>query len=42
MLADILSDIALKKIGVEIGGPSSTGDILYQNSTLLFLSLKIN
>ena len=35
MLADILSDIALNKIGVEIGGPSNTGDILYQNSTTI-------
>jgi hypothetical protein len=33
MLADILSDIAFNKIGVEIGGPSGTGVILYQNAT---------
>jgi len=35
MLVDILSDITLNKIGVEIGGPSSTGDILYQNATTI-------
>ena len=33
MLVDILSDITLNKIGVEIGGPSNTGDILYKNAT---------
>jgi len=32
MLNNILSNITLNKIGVEIGGPSSTGDILYQNA----------
>lgn len=32
MLNKILSAITLNKIGVEIGGPSSTGDILYKNS----------
>jgi hypothetical protein len=32
MLVDILSDITLNKIGVEIGGPSETGEILYKNS----------
>ncbi len=32
MLANILSNITLNKIGVEIGGPSSTGDILYKNA----------
>ena len=29
MLANILSDITSNKIGVEIGGPSNTGYILY-------------
>ena len=33
MLNNILSSITLNKIGVEIGGPSSNGDILYQNAT---------
>jgi SAM-dependent methyltransferase len=33
MLANILSHITLHKIGVEIGGPSPTGDILYRNAT---------
>jgi SAM-dependent methyltransferase len=32
MLNDILTDITLNKIGVEIGGPSHSGDILYKNS----------
>jgi SAM-dependent methyltransferase len=32
MLVDILSDITLNKMGVEIGGPSDTGEILYKNS----------
>jgi SAM-dependent methyltransferase len=32
MLVDILSNITLNKIGVEIGGPSDTGEILYKNS----------
>jgi SAM-dependent methyltransferase len=32
MLNNILSNITLNRIGVEIGGPSSTGDILYQNA----------
>jgi SAM-dependent methyltransferase len=32
MLINILSDITLNKIGVEIGGPSDTGEILYKNS----------
>jgi SAM-dependent methyltransferase len=35
MLQNFLSSIALNKIGVEIGGPSSTGDILYQNATTI-------
>ena len=35
MLAYILSDITLNKIGVEIGGPSNTGDILYQKATTI-------
>jgi SAM-dependent methyltransferase len=35
MLNDILSKITLNKIGVEIGGPSSTGKILYQNATTI-------
>ena len=29
---NILSSITVNKIGVEIGGPSSTGDIIYQNA----------
>jgi SAM-dependent methyltransferase len=32
MLNNVLSSITFNKIGVEIGGPSSTGDILYQNA----------
>jgi SAM-dependent methyltransferase len=32
MLDNILTNITLNKIGVEIGGPSDTGDILYKNS----------
>ena len=32
MLYNVLSTITLNKIGVEIGGPSSTGGILYQNA----------
>lgn len=32
MLDDILAGITLHKMGVEIGGPSLTGDILYENS----------
>ena len=32
MLNKMLSFITLNKIGVEIGGPSLTGDILYKNS----------
>lgn len=32
MLNNILLNITLNKVGVEIGGPSSTGDILYQNA----------
>jgi SAM-dependent methyltransferase len=32
MLGTILSYITSNKIGVEIGGPSDTGDILYKNS----------
>ena len=32
MLVNILTDITLNKIGVEIGGPSETGEILYKNS----------
>lgn len=35
MLVDILTDITLNKIGVEIGGPSHTGNILYQNATTI-------
>lgn len=33
MLNNILTNIANNKIGVEIGGPSSTGDIIYMNAT---------
>jgi SAM-dependent methyltransferase len=33
MLFEILSTIALNKIGVEIGGPSNTGQYLYKNAT---------
>lgn len=29
---DILSSITVNKVGVEIGGPSSSGDIIYQNA----------
>jgi hypothetical protein len=32
MLNNILSSIVLNKIGVEIGGPSSLGYIIYQNA----------
>jgi len=32
MLNNVLSSITFNKTGVEIGGPSSTGDILYQNA----------
>jgi SAM-dependent methyltransferase len=32
MLNEILSDITLNKNGVEIGGPSMTGELLYQKS----------
>ena len=32
MLNDVLLNIVLNKIGAEIGGPSSTGDILYKNA----------
>lgn len=32
MLNNILSSISLNKIGVEIGGPSYTGEILYQHA----------
>jgi SAM-dependent methyltransferase len=35
MLNNILASITLNKVGVEIGGPSSTGDILYQNATTI-------
>ena len=35
MLNNILSNLTLNKIGVEIGGPSSTADILYQNATII-------
>jgi SAM-dependent methyltransferase len=31
MLNNVLLNIVIDKIGVEIGGPSSTGDILYKN-----------
>lgn len=32
MLVDILANITFNKIGVEIGGPSNTGEIVYQNA----------
>ena len=32
MLNNILSSITLNKLGAEIGGPSVTGNILYQNA----------
>ena len=35
MLADVLSNITYSKKGVEIGGPSYTGEILYQNATTI-------
>lgn len=35
MLVDVLTDTTLNKKGVEIGGPSNTGDILYQNATTI-------
>lgn len=35
MLNNFLSNITLNKIGVEIGGPSSTGDVLYQNAATI-------
>jgi len=35
MLQNFLSNITLNKIGVEIGGPSSTGNILYKNATTI-------
>ena len=35
MLNDILANVTLNKIGVEIGGPSSTGEILYQNAATI-------
>jgi hypothetical protein len=33
MLNTILSNVTFNKVGVEIGGPSSTGTVLYQNAT---------
>ena len=33
MLHDILKEITSDKIGVEIGGPSGTGTVIYQNAT---------
>jgi SAM-dependent methyltransferase len=35
MLNTILSSLTLNKTGVEIGGPSSTGNILYKNATTI-------
>jgi SAM-dependent methyltransferase len=32
MLNQVLSNISLNKVGVEIGGPSSTGETLYKNA----------
>jgi SAM-dependent methyltransferase len=32
MLTNILSSITISKVGVEIGGPSMTGNIIYQNA----------
>jgi len=38
MLDDILSSITLNKLGVEIGGPSGSGDIIYKMQNLLITS----
>jgi hypothetical protein len=35
MLQNFLTDITFNKKGVEIGGPSPTGNILYQNATTI-------
>ena len=35
MLVDVLANITFSKIGVEIGGPSPAGEILYQNATTI-------
>lgn len=35
MLNDILENITKNKKGVEIGGPSSTGKIIYENSLIV-------
>jgi len=35
MLNDILSSLTLNKTGVEIGGPSPTGVVLYENATTI-------
>ena len=32
MLTNILSSITLHRVGAEIGGPSTRGDILYKNN----------
>lgn len=32
MLNNLLAQITLNKIGVEIGGPSGTGTIIYENA----------
>lgn len=35
MLQNFLTDITFNKKGLEIGGPSPTGNILYQNATTI-------
>ena len=35
MLANHLARITREKIGVEIGGPSSTGEVIYENATII-------
>ena len=32
MLSNILTEITSNKLGVEIGGPSPTGSIIYENA----------
>jgi len=32
MLNEVLTQITLNKLGAEVGGPSGTGDVLYQNA----------
>lgn len=35
MLNNLLKDITINKTGLEIGGPSQTGNIIYENATVL-------